>query len=66
MTVWDKFKKSKTMWFSMLLTTLGVIELNMHLFYNMLGEEYYGVTYMIIALVTGWLRVITTTSLEDK
>lgn len=65
MTVWNKFKKSKTMWFSMLLTTLGVLELNLHLFYDLLGDKY-GATYMIIALITAWLRVITTTSLEDK
>ena len=66
MNVWAKLKKSKTMMWAMLLTTLGVLELNMHLFYNMLGEEYYGATYMVIALVTGWLRVLTTTSLGDK
>ena len=65
MSVWGKLKKSKTMWFAMLLTTLGVLELNLHLFYNTLGD-YYGVTYMVIALVTGWLRVITTLPLEDK
>lgn len=65
MSVWKKFKKSKTMWFSMLLTTLGVLELNLHLFYDLLGEHY-GVTYMAIALITAWLRTITTTSLEDK
>lgn len=66
MSVWAKLKKSKTMWFAMLLTTLGVLELNLHLFYHLLGEEYYGFVFMAISLITGWLRVLTTMPLEDK
>ena len=66
MSVWGKLKKSKTMIWAFALTILGVLELNLHLFYNVLGEEYYGITYMIIAMVTAVLRVVTTMPLEDK
>lgn len=66
MSVWGKLKKSKTMMWALVLTILGVLELNLHLFYNVLGEEYYGITYMVIAMVTGILRVVTTMPLEDK
>lgn len=61
----QKAKKSKTMILSFLVVLLGVLELNLHLFYDLLGE-YYGITYLIIATAVAWVRTQTTQSWEDK
>lgn len=60
-----KISKSKTMILNMLIAMLGVLEYNLHLFYNVLGE-YYGVVFLIIATLGVWVRMLTTTSIEDK
>lgn len=65
MSVWKKLLKSKTMIFSFLLTMFSVVELNMQILMPLLGE-YYPVVFMIVALITAWLRVLTTVPLEDK
>ena len=61
----QKAKKSKAMILSFLVVLLGVLELNMHLFYDVLGE-YYGITYLVIATAVAWVRTQTTQSWEDK
>ena len=63
--VWNTLLKSKTMIFSLALTTFSIIELNLHLFMSLLGE-WYPAVFMLVALVTAWLRVLTTVPLEDK
>jgi hypothetical protein len=60
-----KLKKSKTMLFNMLLAFIGILEYNLHLFYDVLGEHY-GIVFVIIATVGAYLRMITTESIEDK
>lgn len=65
MSVWKKLLKSKTMLFSLALTTFSIAELNLHLFMGLLGD-YYPAVFMGVALVTAWLRVLTTVPLEDK
>lgn len=65
MSVWKKLLKSKTMIFSLLLTMFSVVELNMQILMPLLGE-YYPAVFMLVALITAWLRVLTTVPLEDK
>ena len=60
-----KIKKSKTMMFNLLIGTLGILEYNLHLFYDVLGQHY-GIVFMLVAVVNMWLRTITTQSLDDK
>ena len=60
-----KLAKSKTIILQLVIATLGVVEYNLHLFYNVLGDNY-PVVYLIIAMLGVWVRVLTTTSLEDK
>lgn len=61
----SKINKSKTMMFNLLIGTVGIIEYNLHLFYDVLGEHY-GIVFLLVAIVNMWLRTITTQSLEDK
>lgn len=61
----QKAKKSKTIALAFIITMLGVLELNLHLFQELLGE-YYGITYLIIATAVAWVRTQTTQSWEDK
>lgn len=61
-----KILKSKTMIFSILLAVLGVVELNMSIFSTFMSEEIYGVFVIVVGMITAILRVVTTTSLEDK
>ena len=65
MNVFKSWMKSKTMLFSLLLTTFSIVELNMQLLMPLLGE-YYPVVFMVVALITAWLRVLTTMPLENK
>ena len=60
-----KLAKSKTIILQMLIATLGIVEYNLHLFYNALGDNY-ALVYMFIAIAGVWIRMLTTTSLEDK
>jgi len=57
--------KSKTINFSVLLAVMGVVELNMHLLQDSLGENY-GAVYIGIGAIVAALRVVTTTALADK
>ncbi len=60
-----KLKKSKTILFNMLLAFIGILEYNLHLFYDVLGEHY-GIVFVIIATVGAYLRIITTEAIEEK
>lgn len=60
-----KLAKSKTIILQMIIATLGVLEYNLHLFYNALGDNY-GIVYMIIAIAGVWIRLLTTNSIEEK
>lgn len=57
--------KSKTMWFSWFVMAFGVLELNLHLVQEYLGDSY-GVIFMIIALISGTLRIYTVVPLHEK
>lgn len=58
--------KSKTMLFSIALAVLGVIELNMSLLSTYMSQEVYGIFVIVIGAITAVLRLLTTTSIEDK
>ena len=57
--------RSKTIIFSMLLAIVGTLELNIHLLQDMLGD-YYGISYVGIAIAVAVLRAVTTKPLRDK
>ena len=66
--MWSALKKrlsSKTYRAALLLSILGVVEVNFSLLQPMLGE-YYGITYIITAAVFMVLRELTKDSIEDK
>ena len=57
--------RSKTIIFSVLLAIVGTLELNIHLLQDMLGD-YYGISYVGIAIAVAVLRAVTTKPLRDK
>jgi hypothetical protein len=44
---------------------VGILEYNIHLFYDVLGEHY-GIVFVVIAMIGVVLRAITTESIEEK
>lgn len=61
----NRIKKSKTLIFSLLLSLFGVLELQFSVLQPMLGE-YYGLAFIAVSIVTAWLRILTTTSVDSK
>ncbi len=60
-----KSLKSKTIWFGHLLAIVGIVEANIGLLRNNLGD-YYGYTFIAVAVITYWLRSKTDKSLSEK
>jgi len=58
--------KSKTMWFALALSILGAVEASLNLFADVLTPTTYGVVTMVVGVIVGVLRVITTQPLSDK
>jgi hypothetical protein len=51
--------------FNILIGLLGIVELNMGLFQAVLGD-YYGIIFMLVAMINVVLRIVTTTPMSDK
>ena len=58
--------KSKTMWFSGLLVVFGILEMKLPEVRELIPPVYYGVSNVLIGVITALLRWVTTTSLEEK
>ena len=54
--------RSKTLWFSLALTVLGVIEQHLELLKPLL-DEYYGLVFVMIGVLVAALRQVTHTPL---
>jgi hypothetical protein len=59
-------KKSKTMWFALLLVILGFVADNFTYIQNIIDPKYYGVSYIAIGIMVAILRFVTTQPLGDK
>jgi len=57
--------KSKTINFSYLLTVFGILELNMPLIREQLGENY-GYLFIAVSIIVGLLRQATTKPLSER
>lgn len=58
--------KSKTMWLSAAVSTIGVIESNSDLVNAVLGDNYYGSLMVGVGIASALLRTVTNKSLADK
>jgi hypothetical protein len=58
--------KSKTIWFSLLLGVFGAVQASWGLIDDFLSPRAAGFGAMAIAVLVAALRVVTTSSLEDK
>jgi hypothetical protein len=61
-----RMRKSKTMWFALLLVVLGVVYDNFSYVQNIIDPAYYGITYMVIGVVVAILRFLTVKPLDEK
>ena len=59
-------KKSKTMWFALLLVILGFVADNFSYVQSVIDPKYYGISYIFIGVVVAVLRFVTTQPLGDK
>jgi hypothetical protein len=60
-----KLHKSKTMVFNILIAVLSIVELNIGLFQAVLGD-YYGIIFMLVAIINVILRTVTTQPISEK
>lgn len=58
--------KSKTMWFSLLVTIVGFLTQYGDQLKSFLPEKYYGYVMAFVGVATAILRLFTTSSLADK
>jgi hypothetical protein len=59
-------RKSKTMWFALLLVILGFVADNFSYVQGVIDPKYYGVSYIVIGTIVAVLRFVTTMPLKDK
>jgi hypothetical protein len=55
-----KARKSKTMWFALLLVIFGAIEAGFPYLQNVIDPKYYGTILMAIGVIVAVLRFVTT------
>lgn len=60
------FVVSKTMWFSLALVIVGVVQTQLHVFQRWLTPEWQGILTFVVGIAVGVLRWITTMPLEQK
>lgn len=61
----SKRLKSKTYWLAIATAGLGIVEVNMHLMQEMLGQ-YYGAAFIVVALLAMAVREMTTGPVTGK
>jgi uncharacterized membrane protein len=57
--------QSKTYWFNISLAIVGILELNLHLIQEHLGDSY-GIVVIVVSIVGVMLRNVTTTQIQSK
>ena len=58
--------KSRTLWFSFALVVFGAVFDNFTSIQGVIGDRYYGISYIIIGVVVATLRFLTTQPLDKK
>lgn len=61
-----RYMKSRTLWFSFLLVIFGALMDNFSYLQSVIDERYYGISFVVIGLITAVLRFVTTQGLSDK
>lgn len=57
--------KSKTQWFNMMVAAIGIVEVNMHLMRDNLGDNY-GFAFIAVSVVAMVLRNLTVEPIDAK
>lgn len=61
-----KMRRSKTMWFALILVVLGVIYDNFSYIQDIVDPRIYGVSYIGIGIIVAVLRFYTVKPLDEK
>ena len=61
-----RMRRSKTMWFALILVVLGIVYDNFSYVQNIIDPRYYGITYIAIGVVVAVLRFLTVKPLNDR
>ncbi len=59
-------RRSRTMWFSLLLVIFGALFDNLSFLQNIIDPRYYGIILVTIGVIVAILRFVTTQPLEDR
>jgi len=65
MKVLQYLKSSKTLIFSLLLSTFGILQANIAMLQDSL-QEYYPYVFIGVGIISAWLRMVTTASVHEK
>jgi hypothetical protein len=61
-----RMRKSRTMWFSLLLVVFGALMDNLPALQNMIDPKYYGLVLTVIGIIVAILRFLTTKPLDER
>ena len=61
-----RMSHSRTMWFSFALVVFGALFDNFSYVQDIIDPRYYGVCLIILGIITGILRFLTTQPLDEK
>ena len=59
-------RKSKTMWFALLLVVLGALMDNLSYLQNLIDPQYYGILVIAIGIIVAVLRFVTTDAIGKE
>ena len=59
-------RKSKTMWFALILVILGALMDNLSYLQNIIDPQYYGIIMIAIGIIVAILRFITTDAIGKE
>jgi hypothetical protein len=60
-----KAYRSKTIWFSVALVIFGAVFDNFSYLQSVIDEKYYGIILVIVGIITGLLRFITSQPIKN-
>lgn len=58
--------KSRTVWINVLIGILAMVELNFHMLQSLVGEQWYGLAFIMVSGINIYLRTITTKPLSER
>lgn len=58
--------KSKTLWFALALAIFSIVETQIGVFQQFIGDKYFGLFTLAVSLIVAMLRLVTTQPVSEK